>query len=157
MHLDCLSYFFTGGLAFSSYDIGMCLALMGAFYLLLQLVAYPFLSRFFSVVQLYRAGTLLYTVIFIGMPLLCEFAKSSESPMHWIMWLILGFLLLLRQLGEVLVFTSVTIMIRNSAVKESLGIVNGVAQTSAAFARSIGMYMHCPLSLFPTLLYYQQS
>ncbi|KAJ3307522.1 hypothetical protein HDU76_004596 [Blyttiomyces sp. JEL0837] len=45
-----------GGLGFQSSHIGICLSLMGGATLFIQLVVYPYLSRFYKAVELYKFG-----------------------------------------------------------------------------------------------------
>ncbi|KAJ3216068.1 hypothetical protein HDU67_009948 [Dinochytrium kinnereticum] len=99
---------------------------------------YPYLSRFFSPVTLYKLAACCYISIFPIFPIVSTFiAGGSPSLKAWT-WPALLLNMAGRHFCNVLGFTSVMIMINNAAGKANLGIVNGIGQTTAAFVRSIG-------------------
>ncbi|KAJ1566578.1 hypothetical protein HK405_009260 [Cladochytrium tenue] len=130
-----------GGLGFTSLDIGTSLSLMGCATLFIQLVVYPTLSRWYSPLALFRTAVTIYPVVYLGFPCISTFVVGAEDDgagARWLTWPALLANLMSRHFCNVLGFTSVMIMINNSADRNSLGLVNGVGQTSAALVRSIG-------------------
>ncbi|KAI8853718.1 major facilitator superfamily domain-containing protein, partial [Chytridium lagenaria] len=119
-------------------DIGFCLSLMGCLTLFIQLIVYPYLSRFFSAVKLYQFAVLCYAFIFPIFPAVSMFLANGSATARLWTWPALLLNMACRHFCNVLAFTSVMIMINNSAGKTKLGIVNGIGQTTAAFVRSIG-------------------
>ncbi|KAJ3114597.1 hypothetical protein HDU96_001899 [Phlyctochytrium bullatum] len=126
-----------GGLGFTSSDIGFCLSLMGCMTLFMQLIVYPYLSRFLSTLSLYRIAVCTYIAIFPMFPMISTFIATGPANVKMWTWPLLLVNMAGRHFCNVLGFTSVMIMINNSAAKGKLGIVNGVGQTTAAFVRSI--------------------
>ena len=101
-----------GGLGFSSTDIGLCLSIMGCMTLYFQLIVYPYLSKYYSALDLYRTGTMLYAFIFVGFPINSTFISPNEEG--WIRsftWPALLLNMSLRHFCNVLCFTSVMIMV----------------------------------------------
>ncbi|KAL2916902.1 hypothetical protein HK105_203690 [Polyrhizophydium stewartii] len=125
------------GLGFTSHSIGMCLSAMGVVTLFCQLVAYPWLARRVPPLVLYRATMPCYICIFTAFPLISTLlaARADLAPAKWACLLVL---MAMRYTAGVTSFTSVMIMITNSAPRGKLGIVNGIGQTCAAFVRSVG-------------------
>ncbi|KAJ3411113.1 hypothetical protein HDV05_002722 [Chytridiales sp. JEL 0842] len=128
---------YNGGLGFSSSDIGIVLSLMGCVTLFMQLFVYPQISRILNPLQIYRMGVMMYVFVFPLFPFISTIPGDDPEGRRWI-WPALIANMAARQVANVLSFTSVMIMINNSAEKGQLGIVNGIGQTSAAFVRSIG-------------------
>ncbi|KAI9355683.1 major facilitator superfamily domain-containing protein [Zopfochytrium polystomum] len=128
-----------GGLGFTSSDIGFCLSLMGCTTLVMQLVVYPYLGRFFPPLHLYQIGVSFYGIVYLGFPFISTYiAASPSSYIRRLTWPLLLLNLAIRHVCNVLAFTSVMIMVNNSSTRGNLGLVNGVSQTSAAFVRCIG-------------------
>ncbi|KAJ3076323.1 hypothetical protein HDU98_004307 [Podochytrium sp. JEL0797] len=126
-----------GGLGYSSSDVGIALSLIGVIGLHMQLVTYPHLTRTYSPTTLFRAGAILYIIPYLAFPILSGTINPALSNKS-IVWTLLLATLTLRQFCSVLTYTSIFILINNSATPNTLGVVNGVAQTSAAFVRTVG-------------------
>ncbi|KAJ1555542.1 hypothetical protein HK405_000705, partial [Cladochytrium tenue] len=126
-----------GGLGFSASDIGLCLSIIGCATLFLQLVVYPRLARRYSALRLFRVGQTIYAVVFVAFPPLAALADVPDQGRE-LLWAALLAALVVRQVAEVMSYTSVMILIKDAADGGNLGIVNGSAQTLAALARSVG-------------------
>ena len=113
-----------GGLNFTSNDIGLCLSVNGIFSLFVQLFMYPYASKKWSTVQLYRTAVLLYPCMFIALPFISTWIASSPD-FAYLTWPALLGVMACRYLANTFCFTAVMIMINNSALPGTLGIVNG--------------------------------
>jgi hypothetical protein len=100
---------YTGGLGFSSSDIGIVLSLMGCVTLFMQLVVYPQISRMLNPLELYKLGVLMYVFIFPMFPVISTFVAQGELK-AWT-WSVLILNMACRQIANVLSFTSVMIMV----------------------------------------------
>ncbi|KAJ3131443.1 hypothetical protein HK100_006347 [Physocladia obscura] len=113
-----------GGLGYDSAQVGVVLSIIGTLALYLQLVVYPYLSWHYSPLTLFRTGAILYIIPYATYPVLSGIINPAfENKTIFC---------------NVLTYTSIFILINNTATGENLGLVNGVAQTSASFVRSIG-------------------
>ncbi|KAI8614029.1 major facilitator superfamily domain-containing protein [Chytriomyces sp. MP71] len=125
-----------GGLGYSSADVGISLSLVSFLALYFQLATYPSLTRYASPLQLYRIGALIYVIPYIGYPIISGVLAPVLPSRLTYAALLLNLTIL--QFSNILCFTSIFIVINNSAPRGTLGTVTGVAQTCAAFVRSIG-------------------
>ncbi|KAJ3234076.1 hypothetical protein HDU78_006042 [Chytriomyces hyalinus] len=126
-----------GGLGYTPSDVGICLSILGFVALYFQLVLYPSMSRSSNPVTLFQTGSVLCIVPYLMYPFISGVLAPSLQN-STLIWFIVLANLAMRQFCNVLCFTSIFIIINNSAADGNLGLVNGVAQTSAAFVRSIG-------------------
>ncbi|ORY45215.1 major facilitator superfamily MFS-1 [Rhizoclosmatium globosum] len=126
-----------GGLGYDSAQVGVVLSIIGALALYMQLYLYPQLTRRYTPITLFRLGAILYMIPYLTYPILSGTINPSLEN-KTIVWLLLLLNLSIRQFCNVLTYTSVFILINNSATAENLGLINGIAQTSASFVRSIG-------------------
>ena len=110
---------------------------MGGVTLYTQMWIFPPLSQKLGYIKLYTIGSFIYLFIYMAFPSLSTFIAPNPDLKFWT-WPLLLVTMSLRHVSNVFTFTSVMIMINNSAGKGKLGIVNGLGQTMAAFVRSIG-------------------
>ncbi|KAJ2995153.1 hypothetical protein HDV02_001038 [Globomyces sp. JEL0801] len=109
------------GLGFNIQNIGICLSSIGVFTLLSQLFIYPWLATKMSPLSIFRYPTIGLLGVFLTLPMISAFIAPNPS-LSYLLWPLL-----------------ITIMgINNSAAEGQLGIVNGMAQGAASFARAIG-------------------
>ncbi|KAJ3081493.1 hypothetical protein HK102_002310, partial [Quaeritorhiza haematococci] len=130
-----------GGLGFTSTSIGFVLSIMGGVTLFTQLVIYPWLSRYFHALQIYRTSVPLYSLVFLGFPFISKFVQANQRVEGGGEGMALALVVANmtgRHFLNVMCFTSIMILINESAETSQLGLVNGIGQTSAAFVRSIG-------------------
>ncbi|KAI9335685.1 major facilitator superfamily domain-containing protein [Obelidium mucronatum] len=126
-----------GGLGYNSAEVGIVLSIIGALALYMQLITYPQLTRKYAPISLFRTGAVLYLVPYLSYPILSGYLNKTIENKTTI-WILLICNLALRQFCNVITYTSIFILINNSASPGNLGLINGIAQTSAAFVRSIG-------------------
>ncbi|GJJ76945.1 hypothetical protein EMPS_09304 [Entomortierella parvispora] len=130
------------GLGWTAMQLSTSLATMGLAQLVLQFIVYPRLERRFSAVWLFRVAQLLYCCVYLTFPLIRQFAVDEDDEetggqSRRVRTLVLiG--LVLKYVCSVFSYTSVMVMITNSAPSHLLGTVNGIGQTSASFMRAFG-------------------
>ena len=121
-------------LGFDAENIGLCLSIVGIISLSSQLFLYPILSKRASSLTLFR-----YPLVFIGLAVVCLPCIPLLVPRNtYTVWACLIVVLGVKRLSEQIVLTSTMIIINNSAKPGMIGIVNGVAQSFASFARTFG-------------------
>ncbi|CAG8438734.1 8723_t:CDS:2 [Ambispora leptoticha] len=141
-----------GGLGYRSQDLALSLTIMG-------FVALASRSFMFTVLRkparAYQIVWFLYIPVYVMFPLIntlkqsfnCYFDSELASVVcpdqgnltnERIIWYILLITLGVRYFLNVFGYTSILIVITNSAPRNVLGTVNGIGQTIASFARAVG-------------------
>lgn len=123
-----------GGLSFNADKIGVALTSSGLTAIAVQGFLYPWISRLLGVSRSFQLGLILSIPAFMGTPMVPVFALGSTTGI----WFFLIVVLLLRQMASSLCFTSVFMLINESVPPASLGAINGIGQSYAAFARAVG-------------------
>ncbi|KAL6055097.1 MFS domain-containing protein [Balamuthia mandrillaris] len=126
-----------GGLGFSTENIGTTAAIAGLIMAVFQMGVYPKMAN--------RWGNLLMfqvSMVFI-VPVIIAFPNLNYIPRHfpdkpWLLWVCLVSCVGLRYMSSVSSFTSLTILISNSAPTSKLGAVNGLGQSLGSLGRAVG-------------------
>ena len=139
---EMFSFFFEAdvsvqGLGYSSARTGSFLAVTGVCLILFQILVFPPLVGRVGVIRLYRLTTLLCVPYFLLFPLLSN-VSSSEAVSDWLTVLIISAACCVRAAIGACCFTPVFMLINGSAPQASLGAVNGLGQSLAAFSRTVG-------------------
>lgn len=124
------------GLGFTAAEIGMVLGSIGIFNLISLLAIYPTISRHFTALALFRIPMIPLLLCYASVPLI----STCIAPYPALDFLVKPLLIIIfgaKAFFESTAFTSAMILINLSARPGMLGRVNGAAQCSAAFARSI--------------------
>lgn len=121
-----------GGLGLSTRDIGYSMGWQGLIVIYLQLSLFPLLERKYGSLFCFRAGLLVFAPFMFVMPFLSLLATKHV----WTMWVLLVFLLLLRTVGDVLMYTSMHLLVANAAPSSAdLGSMNAIQQVAMSLAR----------------------
>jgi MFS family permease len=123
-----------GGLAWGTSEVGIAMALSGAVLLFVQLVIYPYVQRHVGNYTLYRDAMFAQVPMFA----VTGFISASVYQGPAALWTWISLHSVYRVVAQSFAFTSVMMMINNSAHPKSLGLVNGVGQASASFVRAVG-------------------
>ena len=124
------------GLAFSSDILGSIYGLNGCLTILFQLVAFPFLVKKMSCLTMYRASLFSFFAIWTILPIITiKWQDPSNRPGFWP---VLLSTLAFRRLAHVLTFTSINLVVANSAPRQQLAIVNSLGGMIASFIRGVG-------------------
>ncbi|RHZ81069.1 hypothetical protein Glove_124g17 [Diversispora epigaea] len=140
--LYAVTKIYDGGLGFSAAKLALTLACMGFIQLFSQFIIYPWLARRINIAKIYPLIWFSYIPIYLSFPTINKMYiflsdKKIES-VETIIWFILLPFLTVRFFLNVFSYTSSMLFINNSATSDILGTVNGIAQASASFVRTIG-------------------
>ncbi|KAH6573462.1 hypothetical protein BASA60_006010 [Batrachochytrium salamandrivorans] len=146
----------SGGLQFTSFDMGIVLSLVGISQVFGQLVVYPIAERWWGCVGCFRAASIIMIFFSTLLPFVCDLARQvignsemiSTDPIagdlytpnqKLLVYVALMFVLAGRNISMVLGFISVLILVNDSAPgPSSLGTVHGFGQVAVSFVRSVG-------------------
>ncbi|KAJ1670184.1 hypothetical protein GGF38_001697 [Coemansia sp. RSA 25] len=135
-----------GGLGLDPRSIGWSLGVEGIVVVYIQLVVYPRLERKYGVLYCYRRGLSTSIPYLILMPFLSIIAGRLQTQVgsslssilveKIAMWVILMSIMTMRITGNVLAFTSASLMITNMApTRADLGLMNGAQLLSMSVMR----------------------
>ncbi|KAI9027375.1 major facilitator superfamily domain-containing protein [Phycomyces nitens] len=122
---------YAGGLGSTSPEFAKALSILGIQQIFCQFIVYPRLSRSFTTLTLTRIALVLFIFVYFLFPELSTFKDwidvsiESEVRRLWVFRTGYMSLLFIRYIGNCLAFTSLMIMVSNSAAPEVLGTVNG--------------------------------
>ncbi|KAI9619167.1 hypothetical protein H4Q26_011847 [Puccinia striiformis f. sp. tritici PST-130] len=120
----------SGGIGFSSADIGLALSLSGVMVIFVQLGLFPFFQKRFGTARLYKVCMSAYPLIFILFPIIHFIARSEDKN---------------QQEGGSS-FTGVP-----QPTWDVLATINGMAQSCGSFVRAIGPITASSLFAFSVL------
>ncbi|KAJ3368711.1 hypothetical protein GGF31_006135 [Allomyces arbusculus] len=123
-----------GGVAFDSADIGFITSLNGVVTLVFQLLLFPMIERKLGPLTLFRVGTLLPIASHQLTPRVPQLWPGAS---HGTYRAIAAVLQSLAGIGSTCAFTTVFVMVSNSALDKDKGSANGLGQTFASTARII--------------------
>ncbi|CAH7667154.1 major facilitator superfamily domain-containing protein [Phakopsora pachyrhizi] len=136
----------SGGIGFTTSQIGETLSIAGIFTLLIQVFLFPRLQKYLGTVKLYRICMSSYPIIFLLFPIINQVALiesrikeevKRSSHLYVGVWIGVLALMGLKTLAN-MVFSCNMLLVNGSApTRDSLGTVNGLAQCCASFARAI--------------------
>ena len=127
-----LPFKFVGGFGMSEKTIGTLLAIQGAYSVAAQLILFPFIVKKLGTLRLFRLTVILWPALYVLMP------YTVLLPPHLKIAGVM-FCLLWRITAQVLAFPANAILLTNSAPSAMvLGLVNGVAASTASLRRAIG-------------------
>ncbi|KNE72027.1 hypothetical protein AMAG_15970 [Allomyces macrogynus ATCC 38327] len=123
-----------GGVAFDSADIGFITSLNGVVTLVFQLLLFPMIERKLGPLTLFRVGTLLPIAAHQLQPRIPQLWPGAS---HGTYRAIAAVLQSFAGIGSTCAFTTVFVMVSNSALDKDKGSANGLGQTFASTARII--------------------
>eukprot|EP00842_Homolaphlyctis_polyrhiza_P005284 jgi/Hompol1/5757/HPOL_004681-RA len=136
----------SGGLQFTSFDMGVLLSLLGVAQTIGQLVIYPVIERRYGYVGTFRISAIIVFVFSVILPFVGDLAHAIvRSPdgsytreqkylVFGVLFCVLGF----RVVGVVMGYVSVIVLVNDAAPgKHALGVVHGFGQIAASFVRFV--------------------
>lgn len=127
-----LPFRFTGGFGLSSQTIGLMLSVQGVYSMVAQLYLFPFASRHFGSLKLLRCVLMTWPLLYLLVPYLVILPQGLQMPGVYLC-------LLWKITAQCFAFPSNQILLTNSAPSSLvLGVINGVAASSASLARAFG-------------------
>lgn len=136
---------YAGGLGSDSQELAKALSIAGIEQLYCQFVLYPKLNHYLSSLEMTRLAFLLFIPCYIMFPQLATVKDMVDSTSSSIWYFRLSYmvLLLVRFFANTLAFTSMMILVSNSADQRILGTVNGYAFTLMNMAMTMAAHMTC--------------
>ncbi|KAJ3155796.1 hypothetical protein HK101_001521 [Irineochytrium annulatum] len=128
----------SGGLSFTTSDIGTVFAFGGVFLFVYQIFIFPRMERAFGSLRCFRMGVLLCIPVFLLVPNLSDLVPEGEVKAGWSVWVSVIALQALRTCASLQAFTSSFIMTSNACPSHSRGSANGISQSFGAFGRMVG-------------------
>ncbi|WAR56284.1 hypothetical protein PtB15_7B130 [Puccinia triticina] len=134
----------SGGIGFSSADIGLALSASGVMTIFVQLALFPFLQRRCGTARLYKICMSAYPFIFVLFPIIhfiarieVEDCKEGESGFIGV-WIGMWIIMVLKTTAN-MVFSCNMLLVSSVAPSRAvLATINGLAQSCASFVRAIG-------------------
>ena len=127
-----LPFNFTGGFAFSTKKIGFMLSVQGVYSMLAQLFIFPFAARRFGTLKTFRFVVMTWPLLYLLVPYVVLLPQWLQVPGVYLC-------LIWKITYHVLAFPSNAMLLTNSAPSLLvLGIINGVAASTASLARACG-------------------
>ncbi|KAI8137529.1 major facilitator superfamily domain-containing protein [Fennellomyces sp. T-0311] len=137
---------YAGGLGTDSQELAKALSIAGIQQLYCQFVLYPKINKYMPTLPMARLALFLFFPVYVAFPELSTLqswlnagtAVSSTTAQLWLFRLAYMSLLFVRYFASCLAFTSMMILVNNSADSLILGTVNGVLQSCLALVRALG-------------------
>ena len=127
-----LPFNFTGGFAFSTKKIGFMLSVQGVYSMLAQLFIFPFAARRFGTLKTFRFVVMTWPLLYVLVPYVVLLPQWLQVPGVYLC-------LIWKITYHVLAFPSNAMLLTNSAPSLLvLGVINGVAASTASLARACG-------------------
>lgn len=127
-----LPFKFTGGFGYSTKAIGFMLSVQGIYSLLAQIIIFPFAARRLGALRIFRVVVMTWPLLYLVVPYTVLLPQEFRSCGVY-------FCLLCKITFHVLAFPSNAILLTNSSPSPLvLGIINGVAASTASLARACG-------------------
>ncbi|KAE9368881.1 MFS general substrate transporter [Stipitochalara longipes BDJ] len=140
-------FHFSGGLSMKPREVGFAMSTLGAIGVGLQLVIYPMLNDRFGTIRIWRSALFVFPVAYALAPLpalIASLAISSVSVKAIVVWLSVGFVLLLFVIGRTGVTPATTLLINDCTPHPS---VRGTIHTAGTVIGNLSR------SLFPVIAF----
>ncbi|KAI8914309.1 major facilitator superfamily domain-containing protein [Gorgonomyces haynaldii] len=124
------------GIQFNSTEIGIVLAMIGVISFACQIAIYPAVAKIATPFTLFWIPCLGMCLSAFGFPFISSYLSQGDARSY--LWPVLIVIFTIRTVMDNFGFTSVMILISESARPGQLGLVNGIGQSLAALSRTIG-------------------
>ncbi|KAI5923148.1 major facilitator superfamily transporter [Camillea tinctor] len=133
---------FTGGLGLPAHSVGVAMALLGGFGVLMQIFLFPRISERLGTVRSWRWSMALFPVSYTLMPYLSVVPSTTAPPSQKtgpVIWIAIAAVLLIQVTGRTFALPTQTILVNNCSPHPSvLGTVHALGQSVNSFARTAG-------------------
>ncbi|KAJ5070792.1 mfs general substrate transporter [Anaeramoeba ignava] len=133
--LFCFQSKSDSGLGFSPSNIAIGNSVASASYLFFQMIIYPRIAKYFSPANLFRLTIIISSIFITSFPYLSIIDQKYGTKTTWVFFL---FIYTINYGLSTFAYTSVFLIISNSARSYRIGSINGIGQTFAALFRSFG-------------------
>lgn len=130
----------SGGLAFTTSQIGLAMLQIGAWFLIVQLFIYPQIPHRIGMMNTHRLGVLIMIPVALTTPFINLVAH--DQVLIWVCLVAIGFG---QAFADACAFSTGMVFVNNSVDPRQFGEVNGIGQTGVALVRAIGPAIGGPL------------
>ncbi|EFX03310.1 major facilitator superfamily transporter [Grosmannia clavigera kw1407] len=135
-------FFFSGGIGLPPAQVGLAMAILGSFGILMQLFLYPTVSGRLGTLRSWRLFLCLFPLTYFLVPYLSLVPGASPSPHAKdgpTIWLAIAAVLLLHVVARTFALPAQTILINNCTPHPSvLGTLHGLAQSTSSLTKTLG-------------------
>jgi len=114
-----------GGMAFRTEGVGMAMLGQGVMLVAHVIFFFPMMQRRYGTLQLFAISAIASPFMFLSFPLLPYFQDSVPT---WVLWVLVQLCLAVKVFAFSTGFTSVMMLVNNSAPRRIIGTINGVGQ-----------------------------
>ncbi|CAM6008983.1 unnamed protein product [Sphagnum balticum] len=129
--LWCVSPKSTGGLGFTTADVGEILGLSGFVVLIFQLLIFPYLSNFLGPILATRIPIVFSVPLVVAYP-----AIATLSGL--VLWVMVAIVSCLKNVLTTMIFTASMILLNNSVPQDQRGAANGLSVSLGSVFKAIG-------------------
>ncbi|KAI3651429.1 hypothetical protein MP228_003700 [Amoeboaphelidium protococcarum] len=131
------------GLGWSSSEVGISMAMAGVLLLLFQIFVYPWAEARRRRRLLFRDSLLVQSAVIFVTAFLTDAKQHAQQKYggqsgNIMLWSLTAAHHMVRVAAGSFSFTTIMVMINNSATLGSLGLINGISQSLASLVRAIG-------------------
>ncbi|EFP81521.2 hypothetical protein PGT21_003175 [Puccinia graminis f. sp. tritici] len=134
----------SGGIGFSSSDIGLALSVCGLMTIFVQPALFPFFQRRCGTARLYKICMLAYPLIFLLLPVVHLIARieanngRDEKANFAGVWIGIWIIMILKTTGNMVFSCNMLLVSAAAPSRVVLATTNGLAQSCASFMRAVG-------------------
>uniref|UniRef100_A0A0C9S8Z0 TSA: Wollemia nobilis Ref_Wollemi_Transcript_10065_2141 transcribed RNA sequence n=1 Tax=Wollemia nobilis TaxID=56998 RepID=A0A0C9S8Z0_9CONI len=120
-----------GGLALTTSDVGVALAITGCGLLIFQTLIFPPMANLFGAIIVTRVGSVLTIPVLTMYPFIAMLSGV-------LLWLVINCASLLKNILSVTIVTGMFLLLNNSVPQNQRGAANGLAMTGMSLFKTIG-------------------
>ncbi|CAK9235547.1 unnamed protein product [Sphagnum troendelagicum] len=129
--LWCVTPKSTGGLNFTTDNVGKVLGISGFALMVFQILIFPHLANFLGPIMTTRVPAVLSVPLILAYP--------GIATLHgWVLWVILNLASIVKTFFSMMILNASFILLNNSVPQEERGVANGVSMTVVSIFKAIG-------------------
>jgi hypothetical protein len=129
--LWCVTPKSTGGLNFTTDNVGKVLGISGFALIVFQILIFPHLANFLGPIMTTRLPAVLSVPLILAYP--------GIATLHgWVLWVILNLASIVKTFFSMMILNASFILLNNSVPQEERGVANGVSMTVVSIFKAIG-------------------
>ncbi|CAM6033384.1 unnamed protein product, partial [Sphagnum compactum] len=129
--LWCVTPKSTGGLNFTTDNVGKVLGISGFALMVFQILIFPHLANFLGPIMTTRVPAVLSVPLILAYP--------GITILHgWVLWVILNLASIVKTFFSMMILNASFILLNNSVPQEERGVANGVSMTVVSIFKAIG-------------------
>ncbi|KAA1109916.1 hypothetical protein PGT21_003111 [Puccinia graminis f. sp. tritici] len=134
----------SGGIGFSSADIGLALSVSGVMIIFVQLGLFPFFQKRLGTARLYKICMSAYPLIFFLFPIIHLIARFEDNNRQegvsdfTGVWIGIWIIMILKTTANMVFSCNMLLVSAVAPSRVVLATINGLAQSCASFVRAVG-------------------